>query len=93
MYISKEPFFSVMIKKMNIQTQKLNLIERLLLLQDESIIKKIEKMLEVSIKKSQLNLKPMSVDEFYARVEQSEIAIKEGRIISQIDLEKEVASW
>ena len=78
---------------MSIQAQKLNLIERLLLLQDESIIKKIEKMLEVSAKKSKADFKPMSIDEFYARVEQAEIAIKEGKTISQADLEKEAANW
>jgi L-fucose mutarotase/ribose pyranase (RbsD/FucU family) len=78
---------------MSIQAQKLNLIERLLLLQDESIIKKIEKMLEVSVKKSKADLKPMSMEEFYARVEQAEAAIKEGKTISQADLENEAANW
>ncbi len=78
---------------MNIQTHKLNLIERLLLLDDESVIKKIEKMLDIPTKKSQVNLKPMTIDEFYSRVEQSEKAIKEGRVISQTDLEKEAENW
>lgn len=78
---------------MNIQAQKLNLIERLLLLQDETVIKKIEKMLEIPEKKSQANLKPMTIDAFYARVEQAEVAIKEGRVITQADLEKEAANW
>ncbi len=64
-----------------------------MLLNDKSIINKIEKMLEISVKKTQRNLKPMTIDEFYSRVEQSEKAIKEGRIISQDDLEKEAENW
>ena len=78
---------------MNIQTQKLNLIEQLMLLNDKSIIRKIEKMLELPVRRSQTSLKPMTIDEFYARVEQSEKAIKEGRIIRQGDLEKEAENW
>ncbi len=78
---------------MNIQAQKLNLIERLMLLNDKSIINKIEKMLEIPVKKSHKNLKPMTIDEFYTRVELSEKAIKEGRTISQEDLQKEAENW
>lgn len=77
---------------MNIQLKKLNLIERLMLLQDESIINKMEKMLRLPAKK-ELTQKPMTLDEFYARVEESENAIRQGKIISQQSLEKEAENW
>ena len=77
---------------MNIQSKKLNLIEHLLLLQDESIINKIEKMLRLP-SKQELKHKPMSLDEFYTRVEESEKAIREGKTISQKDLERESENW
>jgi len=37
--------------------------------------------------------KAMALDEFYVRVEESEKAIKHGKIISQRDLEKEAENW
>ena len=77
---------------MNIQSKKLNLIEQLMLLQDESILNKIEKILHLPAKKG-LTHKQMSLDEFYARVEESEKAIRDGKVISQKDLEKEAENW
>ena len=77
---------------MNIQSKKLNLIEHLMLLQDENILKKIEKMLRLPAKKESSH-KAMTLDEFYARVEESEKAIRQGKVISQKDLEKEAENW
>jgi hypothetical protein len=78
---------------MNIQSQKLNLIERLLLLQDKNLINKIEKLLCLPDKKSHARLKQMTLDEFYERVEASEKAIREEKTISQKALEKEADNW
>ena len=43
--------------------------------------------------KNELTHKQMTLDEFYARVEESEKAIREGKTISQKDLEKEAENW
>ena len=50
-------------------------------------------MSEISLKKYSQNLKPMALNEFYERIEQSEKIIKEGRTISQENLEKEIENW
>ena len=75
---------------MNIQARKLTLIETLIHINDESLINKIEKL--VNSKKS-VDLSPMSLEEFYSRIEKSEEAIKKGQVISQKDLEKQSKNW
>ena len=75
---------------MNIQARKLTLVEKLIHLNDESLISKIEKL--VNSKKS-VELSPMSLEEFYSRIDKSEEAIKKGQVISQNDLEKQSKNW
>ena len=75
---------------MNIQARNLTLIETLIHLNDESLISKIEKL--VNSKKS-VELSPMSLEEFYSRIDKSEEAIKKGQVISQKDLEKQSKNW
>ena len=67
---------------MNLQARKLNLIDFLLRLQDESIIKKIEGILTSSKKTTDLILKPFTEEEFYARNERSQKDIREGKLVS-----------
>ncbi len=75
---------------MNIQARKLTLIETLIHLNDESLINKIEKLVQ---SKKDAELSPMSSDEFYSRIDKSENAIKKGQVISQKDLEKDSKNW
>ena len=79
---------------MNIQVRKLNLIEHLILLNDNAVLTRIEDLLGAG--KGGMNrkdFKPMSLEEFYARVEESELAIKNKKVISQDALEKESENW
>ena len=75
---------------MNTQARKLNLIEKLTLLNDNKVLEKIEKLLLSGTKNK---MKPMGMEEFYERVEASEEAIKKGKTISQDDLEAESENW
>lgn len=74
---------------MNFQARKLHLIEDLLLQQDDKILRKVEKLLD-SFKTKRLvsDLSPMSLEEFYARNNQSQKEITEGKLISQKDVKK-----
>lgn len=79
---------------MDIQTKKLSLIEQLAMITDESIITRIEKLIQIERRrKYESDLKPMSLKEFYAMIEESEEDIRAGRVISQQDLEKESEQW
>lgn len=72
---------------MNFQARKLHLIEDLLQQQDDKILRKVEKLLN-SFKTKRLvsDLSPMSLEEFYARNNQSKKEITEGKLISQKDV-------
>ena len=78
---------------MNIHSRKLNLIENMILLNDNAVLSKIEKLLNSVKNQSKKEIEPMSLEEFYQRIEASELAIKNGKIISQNELEKESENW
>jgi len=78
---------------MNIQATKLSLIEWLISLQDESLLEKLEQFRSKTKKTSSEKIKPMSLDAFYSKIENSEKAFKNGKVISQDELRKEIKSW
>lgn len=79
---------------MDIQTRKLNLIEDISRLNDANVIAKVEELLHNNrIEAYERHLKPLTQKELNARLLASETAIKEGRVISQEDLEKEAENW
>jgi hypothetical protein len=77
---------------MDIQTRKLNLISYLSRLQDEELIKNIEKFI---LQKEEKNdeFKPFTIDELIHRIEKSENDFKNGNFKTQDELEKLSANW
>jgi Txe/YoeB family toxin of Txe-Axe toxin-antitoxin module len=59
---------------MDIQSEKLKVIEKLLKTQDEELIEKINSLLNEAI------LKPMTMEELQEKLKKSERDIKEGRV-------------
>jgi Txe/YoeB family toxin of Txe-Axe toxin-antitoxin module len=59
---------------MDIQSEKLKVIEKLLKTQDEKLIEKINSLLNEAI------LKPMTMEELQEKLKKSEKDIKEGRV-------------
>ncbi|MCP5051257.1 MAG: hypothetical protein GY940_29095 [bacterium] len=78
---------------MDIQTKKLWLIERLLKIQDEVLINRLKTFLENFNQKEEENVTPMSLESFYARIEESEKDILDGNTISHEQLKKEIETW
>lgn len=79
---------------MDIKTRKLNLISYLAQIQDESILSKIEKyILENINNKTELSFKSFSVEELISRIEKSEQDFKDGKFITQDELEKLSEKW
>lgn len=79
---------------MDIKTRKLNLISYLAQIQDESILSKIEKYILKNINnKTELSFKPFSVEELISRIEKSEQDFKDGKFITQDELEKLSEKW
>lgn len=75
---------------MDIQARKLNLIEYLVSLKDEKILKKIEKLV-LEIKESKLHV--FTEDELILRAEEANLDYQNGNFSTQEDLEKESQNW
>lgn len=73
--------------EMDLQTRKLELIQAFLKVKSEDVISKIEKLLKAEKSKSTNNeLKPMSIEEFNSRIDQSLEDSKNDKVIDQEDL-------
>jgi hypothetical protein len=79
---------------MDLQTRKLELIQEFLKVQSEDVISRLEKILKKENKKSEKEfLKPMTIDEFNARIDQSMEDSKNGRIIEASELKAKIDKW
>ena len=78
---------------MNIQATKLSLIEWLIGLQDETLLVHLNRLRTETKKTSEEKISPMSLDTFYNKIESSDKALKNGQVISQNDLRKEIKLW
>jgi hypothetical protein len=76
---------------MDIQAKKLNLIEWLIQIKDESIINTID-LYRKKINKEDAK-KAMTIEELYAVLEDSESDYKAGKTTSIEDLKKESENW
>ena len=75
---------------MNLQAEKLSLIEEFIGLTDKELIQKIKMLVK---KSSKSTVKPMSIESFFAKIDASEKALKQGETISRQALEKEITTW
>ena len=77
---------------MDLQTRKINFIQDFLKLESEKAIAQFEKLL----KKETVNnseFKPMSISEFYNRIEKSTKDSKNGKVTDVEDLISEIEKW
>jgi transcriptional regulator of NAD metabolism len=79
---------------MDIRADKLWLIEHLIKIQDEVLLHRIKAFIENIIRtKQEEDLKPMSLETFYSRIEESEQALQRGEVITQDELREEIKTW
>jgi hypothetical protein len=78
---------------MNLQNEKLNLIQTNIGLQDKNLLLELKQYLETAMAKNEPEMKPMSLETFYAKIAASEKAMEEGDYMSQVELKKEVKTW
>ena len=78
---------------MDIQAEKLYLIEQLAGLQDAGMIKQVKELLQGSSKEKALNSKIITWSDLIARAEASEKAIEHGDITSIEVFEEESKTW
>ena len=79
---------------MDLQTEKLNLVQRLLSVQKESLIEKISALLDKEMTVGYtVDGKPLTKSMYDKRLLKAEEQIAKGNFISQEDLEKESENW
>lgn len=75
---------------MDLQTQKFQIIQHIVNTNKESLIKKIQEILD---QETAISINPMTIEEFYNRIEESEQAYQEGKITAHKDLKEEIKIW
>lgn len=78
---------------MDIQAEKLYLIEQLAKLQDAGMIKQVKELLQASSKDKASNGRVITWSDLVARAEASEKAIEQGDITSIEVFEEESKTW
>lgn len=79
---------------MNIQAAKLDIVQKILSIKTESIIEKINKILEKEmIVGYTVEGKPLTKEAYNKRLEQAEEDILKGRVTSSEELKKEIKNW
>jgi hypothetical protein len=78
---------------MDLQTRKLNVIEYIAGLQDESIFDKIELAISENKVRNERKLRPFTQKQLLAKAEKSDREYQTGKFKTQDVLEKESESW
>ena len=79
---------------MDIQTRKINFVQKFLRLRNIKLIEKLEKiLLEDKAKEYEANLKPMSVDNFNKMIDKSIDDAKQGKVVNARELKESVKKW
>lgn len=79
---------------MSLQAAKLNILQRILAVDEASILDKIDALLEKEMTVGYTtDGKPLTKKQYNLRLERAEAQLKNGEIISQEDLEKESENW
>ncbi|MCH8545501.1 MAG: hypothetical protein LAT54_02095 [Cryomorphaceae bacterium] len=79
---------------MDIQARKLNLIEEFLKISDEKIIEKLEFFIRLEKqRKNNTALEAMTLEEFYAMIDQAKEDQANGRVVSHEALKQRIKSW
>lgn len=71
---------------MDLQSRKNEFIQKILNLQNEELMFELENTLKKATTKQNLELKPLSIEELYARIDQSELDFKNGKFKSSEEL-------
>jgi len=79
---------------MDIQTRKINFVQEFLRLRNTKLIQKLEKiLLEDKAKDYEVNLKPMSKDNFNKMIDKSIDDAKQGNVVDARELRESVKKW
>lgn len=75
---------------MNLQASKIEMIHQLINIDDAAILEQVKTILNNASSK---NIKPMSLEEFYSKIEESENDFSNGNYLTTEQLKKEITTW
>lgn len=79
---------------MDIQTRKIEFIQKFLKIQSEDVISRLEKILRKETKSSeQENIEPMTIEELNIRIDKSMEDSKNGRLVEASKLKAKIEKW
>jgi len=79
---------------MDLEARKISFVQEFLRLQNEEIVDQLEKLLhEQKVQLLDLEMKPMSLDQFNNEIDQSINDVAQGRITSAKDLKSRIQKW
>ena len=79
---------------MNLEARKISFVQEFLRLQNEEIVIGLEKLLhKCKAELTDIEMKPMTMEQFNSDIDQSEEDFKNGRITSASDLKAKVKKW
>ncbi|MCR4032350.1 MULTISPECIES: hypothetical protein [Flavobacterium] len=79
---------------MDLEARKISFVQEFLRLQNEEIVHQLEKLLhEQKVQLLDLEMKPMSLDQFNTEIDQSINDVAHGRITSGKDLKSRIQKW
>ncbi len=80
-------------KNMDLQTRKLKIIEYLIGIKDERIFRRIETKINEARKQQKEVVKPFTKEQLIKRAKKSNKDYKNGKFMTQADLENESKEW
>ena len=79
---------------MNLEARKLEFIQEFITLKNEETISQLEDILKKKNNKAEgEGFKPMTIEEFNSRIDQSIEDSKDGRLIESSELKSEIDKW
>lgn len=78
---------------MDLQTRKLNVIEYLIGLKNDELLKKIEAAIFQSKADEERSFRPFTAEELISRAKKSNADYDSGKVIKQTQLENESETW
>jgi len=79
---------------MDLQTRKISFVQEFLKIQSEEVVVRLEKsLLREKINSLGKNAKPMTIEEFNKRIDQSMLDSKNGKLTENNELTTEIQKW
>ncbi len=79
---------------MDIQIKKMHFVQEFLRIRDEKLVDKLDNLLKTERRKSfESEMKPLSHTAFNELIDQAELDLSEGKVVSARELKDDIDTW